>query len=58
MDINLFPQIYINIITFCYIYKLSEPGFHAHTMYPICGLMKWGLNFESEVMGFSASSLP
>lgn len=52
MNTNLFLQIYINVITYGYIYKLSEPGFHVHnfhTMYPLCDIMKLGLNFESSL---------
>lgn len=52
MNINLFPQIYISVITYCYIYKLSEPGFHVHnfhTMHLICGLMKLGLNLNQRL---------
>ena len=39
MDINLFPQIYMNIITYCLIYINSEAVFHVHsflTMYLMC----------------------
>lgn len=60
MDINLFPQIYMNIITYCLIYIFLEARFHVqfpHYMFCVCGSHEMRSDLWATGYGMGTNSL-